>query len=130
MMRRDVKKKGLLWLGSFVLIFLLGFGMLSCTAGATPVSENGALSVQGTRIVNASGNTFQIKGVSTHGLAWFPEYVSYAAFQDLRDNWGANTVRLAVYTAEYGGYRSGGDQAALKAKVDEGVKAATELGMY
>ncbi len=129
-MERRYKRKGLLWLGSFVLILILGFATLTCTAGATPVSENGALSVRGTHIVNARGNTFQIKGVSTHGLAWFPEYVSKAAFQDLRDNWGANTVRLAMYTAEYGGYCSGGDQAALKAKIDEGVKAATDLGMY
>ncbi len=124
------KKKGLLWLGTLVLILTLGFATMSCTAGATPVSSNGQLSVRGTHIVNAAGNTFQIKGVSTHGLAWFPQYVSKAAFQDLRDNWGANTVRLAMYTAEYGGYRSGGDQAALKAKVSEGVQAATELGMY
>ncbi len=124
------KKKGLLWLGTLVLILVLGFATMSCTAGATPLSSNGKLSVKGTHIVNAKGKVFQIKGVSTHGLAWFPEYVSKAAFQDLRDKWGANTIRLAMYTAEYGGYRSGGNQAALKAKVNEGVKAATDLGMY
>ncbi len=121
-----MKKKGL-W-GIITLLLLLA--ALSCTAGATPVSSNGKLSVKGTKIVNAKGQTFQIKGVSTHGLAWFPEYVSYAAFKDLRDNWGANTVRLAMYTAEYGGYRSGGSKSALKAKVNEGVKAATDLGLY
>ena len=124
------KKKGLLWLGTLVLILTLGFATMSCTAGATPVSSNGKLSVKGTHIVNASGKTFRIKGVSTHGLAWFPQYVSKSAFKSLRDKWGVNTVRLAMYTAEYGGYRSGGDKSALKAKVNEGVKAATELGMY
>ncbi len=124
------KKKGLLWYGALVLALIFGFAVTSCTVGATPVSSNGKLSVQGTHIVNAQGKIFQIKGVSTHGLAWFPQYVSKAAFQDLRDKWGANTVRLAMYTAEYGGYRSGGNKAALKAKVDEGVRAATDLGMY
>ncbi len=127
---KHYKKKGVLWLGTLVLILVLGFAVMSCTVGATPLSANGKLSVKGTRIVNAKGKTFQIKGVSTHGLAWFPEYVSKAAFKDLRDKWGANTVRLAMYTAEYGGYCSGGDKAALKAKVNEGVKAATDLGMY
>ncbi len=124
------KKRGMLWIGTLVLILVFGFAAMSCTAGATPVSSNGKLSVKGTNIVNAQGDIFQIKGVSTHGLAWFPQYVSEAAFQDLRDNWGANTVRLAMYTAEYGGYCSGGDKAALKAKVDEGVRAATDLGLY
>jgi aryl-phospho-beta-D-glucosidase BglC (GH1 family) len=43
---------------------------------------------------------------------------------------GANLVRLAMYTDEYGGYCSGGDKAQLEAVVDKGVKAATDLGMY
>ncbi len=129
-MKRLHKRKGFLWLGCLVLIMVLGFAAMTCTASATPVSSNGKLSVKGTKIVNAKGKTFQIKGVSTHGLAWYPQYVSKAAFKDLRDKWGANTVRLAMYTAEYGGYCSGGDRTALKAKIDEGVKAATELGMY
>lgn len=136
--KREMKDRDRSWfrknmtrgLAVLALVLLSGFAGLGVTAGATPLSSNGKLSVRGTKIVNANGSTFQIKGVSTHGLAWFPEYVSKASFQDLRDNWGVNTVRLAMYTAEYGGYCSGGDQAALKAKVHEGVKAATELGMY
>lgn len=128
--RGGFRKKGILWLGCLALTLLLGFAGTGVTAGATPVSSNRKLSVRGTKIVNAKGKTFRMKGVSTHGLAWFPQYVSKAAFRDLRDKWGVNTVRLAMYTAEDGGYRSGGDKAALKAKIREGVKAATDLGMY
>lgn len=101
-------------------------------SAATPVSEHGRLSVKGTKLVDKKGKTFQIKGVSTHGLSWYPEYVSKKAFEDLRDKWGANTVRLAMYTAEYNGYCTGGsaNRKNLKKQIDTGVKAATDLGMY
>ena len=70
------------------------------------------------------------KGVSTHGLAWFPEYVNKDAFQTLRDDWGANVVRLAMYTDENGGYCTDGNREQLKQLVSDGVEYATELGMY
>ncbi len=117
--------------GLIALFFLLA--ALSATATAkTPVAQNGKLSVKGTKIVNAKGKPFQIKGVSTHGLSWFPQYVSKEAFRDLRDKWGANTVRLAMYTAEGNGYCTGDAQnkKTLEALIDKGVKAATDLGMY
>lgn len=88
------------------------------------------LHVSGTGIANEAGTPVQLRGVSTHGIAWYPQYINAETFQTLRDDWGANTIRLALYTAESGGYCSGGDQAALKAQVDKGVQAASELGMY
>ena len=96
----------------------------------TPLSNHGKLSVKGVNLVDSKGNKFQLKGVSTHGIAWFPEYVNKDAFKTLRDDWGANTIRLAMYTAEYNGYCTGGNQASLKKLVEDGVKYATELGMY
>lgn len=89
----------------------------------------GGLKVTGTGLTDGSGRKVQLRGVSTHGLAWYPEYVNMEAFETLKA-WGANVVRLAMYTEEYGGYCSGGDRAALKAKIDDGVKAAAALGMY
>lgn len=97
---------------------------------STPLENHGALQVEGTQLVDASGNPYQLKGVSTHGLAWFPEYVNKDAFQTIRDDWGGNVIRLAMYTDESGGYCSGGDKEQLKALIDTGVNAATELGMY
>ena len=95
-----------------------------------PFALHGELSVKGTDLVDADGSRFQLKGLSTHGLAWFPEYVNKETFACLRDDWNANCVRLAMYTDENGGYCSGGDQEQLKSKIREGVDAATELGMY
>lgn len=99
---------------------------------ATPYSKNGKLSVKGSQIVNKAKKPFVIKGVSTHGIAWYPEYINKAAFRTLRDDWGVNTIRLAVYTAEYNGYCTGdaANRKALKKQIDLGVRYATELGMY
>lgn len=97
---------------------------------STPVSLHGALSVKGTDLVDKNGEKFQLYGMSTHGIAWFPQYVNLDAFRTLRDDWNTNCIRLAMYTAEYGGYCSGGDRESLKELVKGGVEYASELGMY
>ena len=93
-------------------------------------SASGALQVRGTQLCDASGNAVQLRGVSTHGLAWFPAYVNEACFRQLRENWNVNVVRLAMYTEESGGYCSDGDQNALKALIDKGVSYAVAQDLY
>ena len=98
--------------------------------GKTPYEAHGRLQVAGTRLVDKNGNPYQLKGASTHGMAWFPQYVSYDTFKYMRDSFGVNVVRLAMYTAEYAGYCEGGDKNYLKSLVKQGVQAATDLGLY
>lgn len=100
--------------------------------GETPYGAHGALSVNGTKLVDTYGAPYQLRGVSTHGLSWFPQYANQAAFRTMRDEWGVNVVRLAMYTAEYGGYCVGDENNRnnLKKLVYDSVDAATELGMY
>jgi len=86
--------------------------------------------VEGAQLVGENGQPVQLRGASTHGLAWFPDYVNDALFGELRNDWGANVVRLALYTAESGGYCADGDKAQLRALVDDGVKFATENDLY
>ncbi|MCR4814732.1 MAG: cellulase family glycosylhydrolase [Lachnospiraceae bacterium] len=102
----------------------------SAKTGKTPFEIHGALKVSGNKIVDANGKNFQICGVSTHGLGWFPQYVNKDAMTSLRDDFGANTIRLAMYTAEGAGYCTGGDRAKLKNLVTSGVDFATDAGMY
>lgn len=90
----------------------------------------GPLRVIGTQLSDSTGSPVQLRGISTHGLAWFPSYVNKECFRQLRDQWGMNVVRLAMYTAEYGGYCSGGNQESLKQLIRDGVAYATELNMY
>lgn len=91
----------------------------------TPVSIHGKLSVQNTDIVDKNGSKFQLKGVSTHGLQWFPQYVNQEAFTYMRDQWGINCVRLAMYTGASEGYTTD-----LHKIVSNGVEYAKNAGMY
>lgn len=94
----------------------------------TPVGKHGKLFLSGTQLVDKNGKKMILRGASTHGIQWFPQYVNKGAFQSLRDEWGVNMVRLAAYAKE-GGYTDG-NGASMDAVIEKGVKAATELGMY
>ncbi len=91
----------------------------------TPVSIHGKLSLNGTNIVDKNGNNFQLKGVSTHGIAWFPQYINQDAFEFMRDKWGINTIRLAMYSNPNDGYSKD-----LWNTVKNGVDYATNAGIY
>lgn len=97
--------------------------------GGSPFAEHGALRVSGTSLVDQNQSPYQLFGMSTHGLSWFPEYVNADAFATLR-SWNTNCVRLAMYTAEYNGYCTGGNKESLKNTVKQGVEYATSQGMY
>ena len=87
------------------------------------------LAVKGTKIVDASGEVVQLRGISTLGFR-YPEYITEASFKTLRDEWGINVIRLAMYTDEPGGYCTDGDREELKKIMIRGVELATELSMY
>lgn len=116
-------KKYFLALGFFVLVC---FGIFSSqeAKASTPVEKWGRLSVKGTNIVSQSGKKVQLKGVSTHGIAWFPQYINKSCFQSFK-KMGANTIRLALYSDPNAGFST-----SLYSKVEEGVDIATKLGMY
>ena len=91
-----------------------------------------ALKVSGSSLTDSDGNPVLLRGISTHGLSWFPEYVNEEAFRQLHEQWGINCIRLAMYTAEYNGYCTGdaSNRQRLKNLIDDGVRYATENGMY
>ena len=106
----------------------------------TPVGRHGKLSVQKVDgyaapiMVDQNGVPTQLRGASTHGMHWFPQYVNQNAFQTLRDDWGINMVRLVCYPRDGGsvGYLTGGDSTKqqLDTLIQNGVDYATKLGMY
>ena len=93
-------------------------------------SQNGALSVKGTQLVDEKGQAVQLRGVSTHGIAWFPDFVNQDAVIQLSNDWGANLFRIAMYTDENGGYCTDGDKEKLKKLVADGVGYAKQADMY
>ncbi|MBQ3543589.1 MAG: cellulase family glycosylhydrolase [Lachnospiraceae bacterium] len=92
--------------------------------------KNTSLKVSGNKLVDKNGNKVQLRGVSTHGIAWYPQYINQQFFTELKNTWNANVIRLAMYTAESGGYCSGGNKEQLKQLVKDGVKFATNANMY
>ena len=134
----DKEKKKFRWIQKVLLLALIISLGKTMPVLASPFSENGQLAIKNGRVVNNSGQTFVIKGVSTHGLSFtengvpFKNYVNSAAFKELRDNWGVNTIRMAMYTSEYNGYCVGDEanRTALKQVIKNGVKYASDLGMY
>jgi len=106
-----------------------GVGKPVCPEGS-PVAVHGKPYVSGTDLVDSEGNKLQLYGMSTHGIAWYPQYINQEAFETLRYDWNTNCVRLAMYTYEDDGYCTDGDKEALKGLIRDGVEYATNLGMY
>lgn len=90
------------------------------------VSYNGYLKVVGTNLKNEHDENIVLRGISSHGLQWYGDYINYDNLKELKENWGINIFRIAMYTEE-GGYIS---NKSLKNKVIEIVNDAIKLDMY
>lgn len=99
--------------------------------GTTPVSQHGQLSVKNGQLVDKGGKGYQLRGMSTHGLTWFPEFVNESAFKTLRDDWNTNVVRLAMYVDEWGnGQCYMGNKSGSLELLEKGVDICIKLDMY
>lgn len=99
--------------------------------GTTPVAAHGQLSVKGTQLVDKNGKGYQLRGMSTHGITWFPDFINENAFRTLRDDWNTNVVRMAMYVDEWGNgqcYMQNKDGSTLL--LEKGVDICIKLGMY
>lgn len=90
------------------------------------VSQNGALTVNGTQLCNQIGEPIVLSGMSSHGIQWYSNYTSYASIKNTSD-FGANVFRIAMYTAE-NGYISQKDN--IKQTVYSAVDNAVMNDMY
>lgn len=120
----------LLFAAAILLTILIVRFVVASFISPNPYKEHGALSVKDGQLVDEKGKPFQLKGVSTHGINWYPQYINRRSFKTLRDKWGVNVIRLAVYTRGYNAYLDGGDIIQLESVIDHGVRYCSELGMY
>lgn len=97
----------------------------------TPVSTHGQLSVSGANLVDKNGAPYQLRGMSTHGLTWFPDFVNEQSFRTLRDEWKTNVVRLAMYVDEWGNGQCymHNKQGSIEL-LEKGVELCIKLDMY
>ena len=89
------------------------------------VSENGNLQVIGTQLCNEKGEPVVLHGMSSHGIQWFPQFVTEDAIRATAER-GANLFRIAMYTGE-GGYLS---NPAVKDTLIAAADAAIRQDMY
>lgn len=90
------------------------------------VSQNGWLQVKGTQLCSESGAPVMLRGMSSHGIQWYPQYASKQSIANTA-SYGANVFRVAMYTAE-NGYIS--NSAKVKAAAYSAVDAAIANDMY
>ncbi len=95
-------------------------------------SYYGKLHVNGKFLSDKNNKPVQLKGISTHGIAWFPQYINKDTFKTFKEDWNMNVIRLSMYTEDYGGYCSSDNNQKeyLKSLIYKGIDAAKELNMY
>lgn len=91
-------------------------------------SADGALHVDGAVLADEHGKTAVLRGLSTHGLAWFPDFVDESFFLQLSEDWDCSLIRLAMYSDVY--CRSGKDRQDSLSLMKKGIDAAIAADMY
>ena len=92
------------------------------------VKKNKSLQVSGTKLCNSRGEEIQLKGMSSHGLGWFGDYINKESMKYVKDAMGRNIIRLAMYSEGSGSYMASPNT--NKTKIYEGIDIAIELGIY
>lgn len=92
----------------------------------------GRLHIENTYLADEKNTLVQLRGISTHGIGWFPQYVNEAAIRQFHEEWGCSVIRLAMYTAGGAGYCTGdaARKEKLKGIICDGIEAAIRQNMY
>ena len=94
----------------------------------TLVSYNKWLSIKNGNITNEKKEVVKLKGISTHNLNWYGRIYTKENIKEIRDTWGINIFRIAVYTnPEEAGYIKNKDQ--IKA-VEKIINYCIDLDIY
>ena len=96
-------KRLLCGLSLLLAMVFLTFGCAEQKTESDGVSAHGQLTVRDGELTDASGRRFQLRGMSTHGIAWYPQYINAGSFQSVKDA-GGNVMRVAMYTDTENGY--------------------------
>ena len=97
---------------------------------STAVSLHGQLRVEGTQLVDQYGDPVQLKGMSSHWVNWFPEFVNEDAIGWLVENKKMTLFRVAMGVEPEGAYLDLQTRDFIRGKVVEAVDACIKLGIY
>lgn len=110
---------------AFIASALLAYGP---AGAASPVEENGWLSVKSQSLVNEKGNPVILKGVSIGWHNLWPRFYNHGAVDQLAGTWGCNVVRAAI-GAELEGNFASDPETALNS-LYKVADAAIDNGIY
>jgi endoglucanase len=94
----------------------------------TFVGRHGQLRVIGNQLSDQNGQPVQLKGMSSHWAAWFPQYINKEAIGWLVQNKGMTLFRVAMGVEPEGHYLE--DPEYNESLVVEAVEACIDLGIY
>lgn len=93
------------------------------------IAYTGWLKTEGANLLNEKGEPIQLRGLSSHGIQWFSEVLTYENLKELKESWNINVFRIAMYTDENAdGYIAHPQQS--KDEVNRIVEYAKTLDMY
>lgn len=96
--------------------------------GSTFVDQHGQLRLIGTQLSDKNGNAVQLKGMSSHWIAWYPQYINRNTIGWLVENKGMTLFRVSMGIEPEGHYLE--EPEFNKGKVIEAVDACIDLGIY
>lgn len=101
----------------------------------TPFEKYGELCVKGAHLCDSEGNTVQLRGISTHNISIYPEYINEEAFEQFAKEYKVSIMRLAMYSAfadDMTGYSDGDDaqREKLEKLIEKGAEICYKLGIY
>ncbi|AVR44599.1 glycoside hydrolase [Christiangramia fulva] len=108
-----------------VLFGSLNFHMLF--AQHEPVLKHGNLSLRGVQLVDESGKSVELHGMSLFWSQWQPQFYNETTLLHLKNNWGIDIIRAAM-GIEHGGYLE--NPLKEKERIFEVVDAAIKLNLY
>lgn len=123
---------------SLILILLAIFVSLTLIIGVSEAADieagqetarpsvNGRLHVKDVGLADESGNPVQLRGVSTHGLTYYPEFISESLFHQVSEDWNCSLIRLAMYSSLYCADQKEESLRLMK----QGIEAAIAEDMY
>ena len=119
-----------------LLIWAICLNLAACCpkdqmgSGSDPLGMEGSVSALWTKdgkLVDDKGKPVTLRGVSTHGIGWFPQYINANAFLSVKKN-GGNVIRAAMYTDTDTGYLH--DPHTSMLLMEQAVENAVALDMY
>lgn len=116
----------------FSLIYLLFTISPLIAKELTPFEKHGKLQVIGKHLCDSTGTPVQLRGLSTHGIQYFPELYSRSLFESLAQDWKCDIIRISSYVNE-GGWAEGNyleNPDFWKEYIDTLVSWGEEEGIY